>query len=172
MKRYSLQTKSYVEVISDNFSETLKSFGGFVGCLAGTGIIWGIIRNMDIAGKLSSNDEIKLVPGIFALCAVFFAKQMYKNFKEERERIHQLALEIEKEKSIKKQEYKKSMSDFITPDQMSQLGLQKSFDADEKVVELKKYRDILVSDKQENNGATQGKRKSLNNGIFSPNDTY
>ena len=83
-----------------------------------------------------------------------------------------MALEIEKEKSIKKQEYKKSMSDFITPDQMSQLGLQKSFDADEKVVELKKYRDILVSDKQENNGATQGKRKSLNNGIFSPNDTY
>lgn len=170
MKRYSLQKKSYINVISDNFSETLKDFGGFAGCLAGAGITWGIIRNMDMAGKLSSTAEINMVPGVFIICAVFFAKQMYNSFKEERERVHQLALEIDKERARRKA---KKESQFITEEQAFRLETQKLFDKNEKVVELQKYLDILNDGNvQDNSGATQDKRKSLNNGIFKSNDTY
>lgn len=173
MRQYSLQRKSYVEVISDNFSETLKCFGGFVGCLAGSGITLGIIRSMDIAGKLSANDKIKLSPGIFMICAVFMAKKMYENYKEERERLHQLALEIDKEREKRKQEHQKSMSGFLTPEQSFNLETQKLFDKGKKIVELKKYQDILKgTDVQEDTGISQDKRKSLNNGIFKSNDTY
>ena len=173
MKHYSLQRKSYVNAITNNFSVTLKSFGGFVGCLVGSGITWGIIRNMDLSGKLSATDELRLAPGIFLVCAVFFAKHMYNDFKYERERFHQLALEIDKERERRKLERQKAMSGFVTPDQSFNLEIQKLFDKGEKIVELKKYQDILNNGEiQEESGISQDKRKSLNNGIFKSNDTY
>ena len=163
--RYSLERKSYVQVVTENFQDTLKSLAGFVTCSAVTGLGFGIIHSMNITEFSLESDE-RLIPTITAFGAVYYAKKVYDNFKKERERVHQLALEIDKERE-------KAMEGFITPDQLSQLQIQKLFDKDERVLELQKYRDILTSTQEEQkSGATAGKRKSLNNGIYKANDNY
>ena len=173
MKHYTLQRKSYLEVISDNFSETLKNFGCFVGCLATSGITWGIIRNMNLAMDNVKDDNVNIVPIFFGISSVCFAKKMFDSYKKERKRFHELSLEIDKEREKRRLERQKSMSGFATPEQVFNIETQKLFDKGEKVVELKKYQDILNGENvQETSGATQGKRKSLNNGIFKSNDIY
>ena len=169
---YSLQRKSYVQVITENFQDTLKSVAGFVTCSAITGLGFGIIHSMNITEFSLESDE-RLIPTITAFGAVYYAKKVYDNFKKDRARVHQLALEIDKERARRKEEHKKAMEGFITPDQLSQLQMQKLFDQDEKLIEIKKYRDILTSTQEEQkSGVTSDKRKSLNNGIFKSNDSY
>ena len=171
MKHYSLQKKSYINVISDNFSETLKSFGGFAGCLAGAGIFNGIFRNIEACRNSFNNGELNLISGIFIVGSIFYVKEIYKNFRKERERVHQLVREMNDERKKPPAQ----IEGLITPDQLSRLQFQKILDRDEKIVELQNYQDILngSSSTQSNiNGATQGKRRSLNNGIFKSNDTY
>ena len=170
--RYSLERKCYVQAVPENFQDTLKSLAGFVTCSAVTGLGFGIIHSMNITEFSLESDE-RLIPTITAFGAVYYAKKVYDNFKKDRARVHQLALEIDKERERRKKEREKAMEGFITPDQLSQLQTQKLFDQDERVVELKKYRDILTSAQEEQkSGATAGKRKSLNNGIYKANDNY
>ena len=173
--KYSLQRKSYVQVISENFSDTIKSFGAFVGCSSLTGITYGIVRNFELASQRTGVIEDKggIIPIMFFFLSANYAKQVYNNFKKERTRVHQLALEIDKERAKRKEEQKKSMEGFITPDQAFNLEMQKMLDKGEPIVELQRYRDILTSGSSEQReGTTAGKRKSLNNGIFKSTDTY
>ena len=167
MSRYSLQRKSYVNVAMEQFPETLKSLAGFVTCSSLSGIGFGIVYNMHLTQYSLKSDE-RMIPTIIAFGAVYYAKKVYDNFKKERERMHQLIIEMDNERK----KTAKQMEGFITPDQLSQMQFQKMVDNDEKVVELQNYLDILNDGNVQDNGATQGKRKSLNNGIFKSNDTY
>ena len=171
MKHYSLQRKSYVNVAMEQFPETLKSLAGFVTCSSLSGIGFGIVYNMHLTQYSLDSDE-RMIPTIIALGAVYYAKKVYDNFKKERERMHQLIIEMDNEHK----KTSKQLDGFMTPDQLSQIQLQKIIDSDEKIIKLKNYRDILSgssSIQQDGiSGATQGKRKSLNNGIFKSSDTY
>ena len=174
MKHYSLQRKSYIATISDNFPETLKSLAGFVTCSSLSGIGFGIVYNMNLTQYSLESDE-RMIPTIIAFGAVYYAKKVYDNFKKERERMHQLIIEMDNEHKKSKSQ----MEGFITPDQLSQMQFQKAVDSDEKIVNLQNYRNILNGSSSteseeifQSSGMSQGKRKSLNNGIFKSNDTY
>lgn len=161
--KYSLQRKSYTQAIVENFPNTLKSIAGFVTCSSITGLGFGIIHSMNITEFSLESDE-RIIPTIAAFGAVYYAKKIYDNFKKERARVHQLALEIDKERARRYEAYKKELSEFKTPEQLNNMQYQNN------ITELKEYRDQLINNQSE--GVTQGKRKALNNGIFKANDNY
>lgn len=79
-----------------------------------------------------------------ALVPHYYARRLYNNFIKDRERVYQLALEYEKTNNAASN-YSQNYPIFDTQ--------------------------TFVNENQEA-GVTQGKRKSLNNGIFKANDNY
>lgn len=175
---YSLERKSYTQVIKENFSDTLKSLTGFVTCSSLTGIGIGIIYNMNITEFSLDSDE-RIIPTITAIGAVYYAKKVYDNFKKDRARVHQLAIEMDKERKKRMQEELRNLDGFITPDQLLQLKNQQILDKSKNILQLESYRNILTSQKsayknsdEQITGDSNNKRMSLNNGIFKSNDKY
>lgn len=180
MARYTLERKSYISIIADNFQDTLKSTLGFACCTAGAGIAYGIVHDMEIVSPDPSDPRI--FPVLFAIGSIYYVKQIYKNYQQERARFHDLALEVEEKRKRRKQAEKEVMKDFITPDQISHLQFQQLVDREEKIIELEKYREILAKDPftgeeydsvdDIGKGQSQGKRIALNTGIYQSNDNY
>lgn len=177
MARYTLERKSYVNIIADNFQDTLKSGLKFACCTVGAGIAYGAIHDMEIISPDPSDPRI--FPVLFAIGSAYYVTQIYKNYKKERTRFHELAIEVEEKRRKRKLAEKEVMKDFITPDQISRLQFQQLVDREEKIIELEKYRDILAKDssleKEEEDigrGQSQGKRLAFNNGIYQADDNY
>ncbi len=146
MKKYKLQRKSFTNVVFNNFSATLKSFGAFVGCSSLTGISYGIVRSFALADQSRGvvEDNGGIAPILFFCFSIYYAKQLYDNFKKDKARFLRLADEIEKDRQRKRR-------------------LNEN-------VETQKY--TPSDDSEYIEGSTAGKRKSLNNGIFKSNDIY
>lgn len=98
---YKLDKTKVIKGVVELFPETLKSGIGFFGCGAATGLCC-IVTNMPINpnSMIETTDATTAVGmGIFFACtSVVEAVRTYKNAQKERERIHALAREIEKDK--------------------------------------------------------------------------
>ena len=97
--KYSLERKSYVQSATEKFSSALDSSFGFVTCSMVTGLGLGIVYNMNTKEFKLENSKTIIASG-----AVYYAKKVYDNFKKERVRVNQLALEIDKERNKETQE--------------------------------------------------------------------
>ena len=113
---YKLDKTKVIKGVVELFPETLKSGIGFFGCGAATGLCC-IVANMPINpnSMIETTDATTAVGmGIFFACtSVVEAVRTYKNAQKERERIHALAREIEKDelKRIKEKEELKRARD-------------------------------------------------------------
>lgn len=170
MKKYQLERKSFTNVIWDNFSDTLKSFGAFVACGSLTGISYGFVRSFTLAsqqlGRVEDNGA--LAPIFFFFMSIYYAKQVYNNFKNDKARYKQLAHEIEKERA-RQLEMKIKAKEKKAQEQAEYDDFVKTYySPSDNIIELQKYRDALST----SSGVEASKRMSLNNGVFKSNDTY
>ena len=166
LERKSYDKVEYVKLFKEFFPGTVWHAQSFAVCLAGgAGICLGMF-NMDS----SIIQDIKFIPAIFLVGSAYYAREVYKNFKAERERLHELAEQrkIEDERRANNKTIELQKQGFITPIQISDFEIQKSIDSDDKIVDLQTYRDILTNAQEESIGMNNGKRLSLNNGIFKP----
>lgn len=100
-KLYKLQNKSLPEAVTIVFPETLKSTAGFVVSSALTGITHGQLCSMVVnpTNIIESGEmHTALLIGLFS--SVYFAKQIYKNWQQEKKRLTSLANTYEREKLI------------------------------------------------------------------------
>ena len=155
MRKYSLQRKSYIQVVSENFKDTLKSFGCLVGCSSATGIFLAQLHNMELAGyKYDIESDLRFIP-IATFCAsLYFAKEVYSNFKKDRARVKQLAEEIRQQQLQEKQEQQEALKTFTKPEDL--FDFESQFRS--KIIEFPTMND---------GGNSSGKRKSLTTGHFS-----
>lgn len=108
--------KKMINGITDLFPETLKSGIGFFGCSAATGLCC-VVSNMPVNNINELTDATTAMGmGIFFACtSVVEAIRTYKNAQKERERMHTLALEIEKDRLKRrkeKEELKKTRNEY------------------------------------------------------------
>lgn len=165
LERKSYDKVEYVKLFKEFFPGTVWHAQSFAVCLAGAGICQGMINL-----NSSIMQDIKFIPAIFLVGSACYARQVYKSFQEERERLHELAEQrkIEDERRAYNKTIELQKQGFITPIQISDFEIQKSIDSDDKIVDLQTYRDILTNAQEESIGMNNGKRLSLNNGIFKP----
>lgn len=103
MKKYKVERMSLPKAIAAHFPETLKATAGFVASSVISGCFYGPIYSLpvDVTNAIEVGETgTGFLVGIF--CTAYFAKEVYKNFKAEKQRVYYLAAEMEKERAAKK----------------------------------------------------------------------
>lgn len=128
----------------------LKITGGvpFVGVGVGMGQFFGIlyITSNVTYKKVESNKEFNISPFILFCQTLTQGRAMFENLKKEKVRFNRLAGEIQKQK-------------YIDEEKNKNLSNETEFNSNQVNTTVSK-------------SVERGKRLSLNNGIFKPNDNY
>ena len=97
---YKLQKGEVINGIVNHFPKTIKASAGFVASTTLMGSICGYLYSMPINPNTAiidtTDNTTVLIVGV--ITSAYLAKEVYKNFKQERKRVHDLALQIEKDK--------------------------------------------------------------------------
>lgn len=148
--KYKVYKNTKHTLVSNNININNENGVPFVGCGVETGAILGVVYkagNSSITYSNQASTGLVVVPFISICTTTSQANKMYENYKKDKSRFNKLASEIQKQKIIDKAR----ISQIINEEQsVSQ----------------------TMSNSKSEATLERGKRLSLNNGIFKPNDNY
>lgn len=163
---YKLERRSVVGTAIKEYKNTIKAMANFVVC-SSLGTI-GIAKLYKLFDVPYLTKMIYITPSLvlFGYTVTYVAEKVHENFRNDRDRIHALVEELSRPKK----------NDYMTPTEFvsyefardaEKLRLEpiKESDSHKKIVDIEPYI-------QSRNILENVKRKSLNNGIFKPNDKY
>lgn len=123
---YKLQKGEVINGIVKHFPKTIKASAGFVATTAIMGSICGYLYSMPINPNTAiidtTDNTTALIAGV--ITSAYVAKQVYKNFKQERKRVHDLAVQIEKDKKQRMANFDKLNSSEIVFEPLSELNYE------------------------------------------------
>lgn len=167
-KPYKLYKESHKLSIGETlscFENTIKSGTSFVATGIGMGAAIGIAYKLSNVLHISNPEEIVTTAAFLFICvSLAQANAIFDNIKKDKKRYNRLAVEIQKQKLI--DEEKKYSTNLDNPNyRINKVATESPLFFDVK-------QDYEKANEDSENSIDMGKRLSLNNGIFKPNDNY